>query len=93
MAIRVTAIRLYSGSTHEHISRLWWVNPSTGAVGNNTRAEVVAYIDDDNGKVFVEDPRGMRVDVSVVKPKYGAKYLRTSADGMWTNNLLSLPQK
>ncbi|QDG65292.1 DUF3892 domain-containing protein [Pseudarthrobacter sp. NIBRBAC000502772] len=30
--------------------------------------------------------------VAVVKPQGGTPYLRTHADGMWNNNLLSLPR-
>jgi hypothetical protein len=32
-----------------------------------------------------------RVNVGVVKPQGGQPYLRTHADGKWTNNLLNLP--
>ncbi|MEU4159551.1 DUF3892 domain-containing protein [Actinoplanes sp. NPDC026670] len=94
MAIRITAIRLSGGDDHEHIVRLWWVNPSSASEEkNNSRAEIVAWIETTNGKAYVEDARGNRVDVGVVKPKYGEKYLRTHADGIWTNNLLSLPRR
>jgi Protein of unknown function (DUF3892) len=41
----------------------------------------------------VEDARGNRADVGVVTPTHGAKYLRTYADGVWTDNLLALPRK
>lgn len=93
MAIRITAIRLSGGNTHQHIVRLWRNNPSTGATGDNTRAEVVDWIENQNGKAYVEDSAGHRADVGVVTPEQGAKYLRTYADGVWTNNLLSLPQQ
>lgn len=93
MAIRFTAIRLSGGTQHEHITRLWWVNPSNSKSGDDTRAELVAWIENDGGKAYVEDSAGNRADVGVVKPATGAKYLRTHADGKWTNNLLSLPRK
>jgi hypothetical protein len=35
----------------------------------------------------------VRVDDGVVTPAYGPKYLRTYADGRWTDNLLALPRK
>lgn len=92
MAIRFTAIRLSGGITHQHIVRLWWVNPSTGETGDNTRAQLVDWIENQNGKAYVEE-HGHRVNVGVVTPSSGAKYLRTYADGCWSNNLLSLPQK
>jgi uncharacterized protein DUF3892 len=36
---------------------------------------------------------GNRVDVGVVTPTDGSKYLRTYADGKWTDNLLALPRR
>ena len=56
---------------------------------DNTRAEIVAWIEDENGKAYVQDDHGNRVDVGVVTPAIGPKYLRTYADGIGTNNLLS----
>jgi hypothetical protein len=53
----------------------------------------VTWVEDENGKAYVEDARGNRADVLVVTPTYGAKYLRTYADGRWTDNLLALPRK
>lgn len=93
MAIRITHIHLSGGTTHEHITQLWWTNPASGTSGDNTRAEIVAWIENKDGKAYVQDPQGHRADVGVVTPQNGAKYLRTYADGVWTNNLLALPQK
>ena len=93
MAIRFTAIRMSGGSGHEHITHLWWINPGTSKSGDNTRAQLVAWIENEGGKAYVEDGAGHRADVGVVTPAYGSKYLRTHADGKWTNNLLSLPRR
>jgi hypothetical protein len=93
VAIRITAIRLSGGTTHQHIVRLWWTNPADGESGDNSRAEIVLFIEQKNGKAYVEDSRGRRADVGVVTPAHGAKYLRTHADGVWTDNLLALPQR
>lgn len=93
MAIKITAIRLTGGTAHEHISHLWWSDPGTGKAGDNSRGEIVAWIESDDGKAFVEDARGYRVNVGVVRPASGPKYLKTHADGVWTNNLLALPQR
>jgi hypothetical protein len=92
MSIRITAVRLTGGNTHQHITRLWWTNPANGKSGENTRAEIVAWIEDDNGKAYVEEA-GRRVDVLVVTPATGPTYLRTHADGVWANNLLELPRR
>ncbi|MGW0502043.1 DUF3892 domain-containing protein [Micromonospora sp. NPDC003241] len=93
MAIKITAIRLSDGAAHEHIVWLWWENPSTGATGNNSRAALIEWIESQGGKAYVEDSRGNRADVGVVKPTYGEKYLRTHANGVWTDNLLALPRQ
>lgn len=92
VSIRFTAIRLSGGTTHQHITRLWWTNPSTSKTDDNSRAELAAWIEK-GGKAYVEDRYGNRVDVGVVTPPVGEKYLRTHADGKWTDNLLALPRK
>lgn len=53
----------------------------------------MSWIEDKNGKAYVEDAQGNRADVLVIAPSYGEKYLRTHADGRWTDNLLALPRK
>lgn len=93
MSIRFTHIRLSGGTSHQHITRLWWVNPGTGQTGNNSRSSLVSWIEDEGRKAYVEDRSGHRVNVGVVTPKFGEKYLRTFADGVWTDNLLALPRK
>ncbi|MFD0882970.1 DUF3892 domain-containing protein [Streptosporangium algeriense] len=93
MAIKIIAIRLVGGNGHEHISRLWWVNSGSGENGENSREEIIAWIETKNGEAYVEDARGNRADVGVVKPNGRPKYLRTYADGKWTDNLLALPRK
>ena len=93
MTIRITAIRLAGGTSHEHITHLWWTNPATGKAGYSSRQQIVSWIENGDGKAYVDDGRGNRADVGVVIPRHGAKYLRTHADGRWTDNLLALPRK
>jgi len=93
MAIRITAVRMSGGANHEHIVRLWWTNPADSSAGDSSRSEIVSWIENKNGKAYVEDDQRNRVDVGVVKPAYGDKYLRTYADGKWTDNLLALPRR
>ncbi|MGW6507734.1 DUF3892 domain-containing protein [Streptomyces niveus] len=93
MAIQITARRMSGGTTHQHIVRLWWTEPSTGKNGNNPRADIVGWIENKNIKAYTDDGRGDRADVAVVTPGHGEKYLRTHADGVWTNNLLALPER
>lgn len=93
MAIRIMAIRLAGGQIHEHISHLWWTNPADGKTGNNTRGQIVEWIEKENGKAYADDQHGHRADVRVVTPMVGQKYLRTYADGEPTDNLLALQRK
>ena len=93
MAGRITHIRQAGGAGHEHITHLWWTDPASGQAGDNTRAQTVSWIEDKHGKAYVEDGPGNRADVGVITPAYGPKYLRTHADGRWTDNLLALPRK
>lgn len=91
MAIQIIAVRLTGGHTHQHITHLWWVNPSTGTKGDNSRAVIVQFIEVEHGKVFVNEA-GHPVEVLVRRPEYGEKYLQTRRDGIWQNNLLALPR-
>lgn len=91
MATRIIGIRLEGGYSHQHISQLKWINPSTNEGGVNTWAAIVDFIENQHGKAFV-DEGGYRVDVYVRTPASGPKFLQTYADGRWQNNLLSLPQ-
>lgn len=93
MALKFTARRMSGGHQHEHIARLWWVNPADGDTGNGTRAQLVKWVED-GGKGYAEDARGNnRAYVAVRTSSSGTKYLQTHADSVWTNNLLALPEK
>lgn len=92
MSIRITAVRLTGGTTHQHITRLWWTNPANGKSDDSSRATIVSWIENESGEAYV-DGGGHRVDVAVVTPTSGPKYLRTHADGVWTDNLLALPRR
>jgi len=93
MSIKIINIRLsVGGSLHEHITDLKWVDDSdTAKTGSNTRAQIVDLIENKNGKAHTGSGN-TRAEVGVVKPPEGSKYLRTYADGQWTNNLLALPR-
>ncbi|MCX4758596.1 DUF3892 domain-containing protein [Kitasatospora purpeofusca] len=91
MAIQITAVRLSpGGATHEHITHLWWTDQASGDTGNSTRAQLVDWIENQSGRAYTCDAAGHRTEVAVVTPAHGEKYLRTRADGVWTNNLLAV---
>jgi hypothetical protein len=93
MAIQITAVQLSpGGTTHQHIVRLRRKSPATGSSGDCARAEIVKWIEEEDGEAYTDDGRGHRADVLVVTPVYGDKCLRSYADGVWTDNLLVLPR-
>lgn len=91
MAVRITAVRLSQGGyLNEHITHVRWVEYDTNKSGDDTKAQMVQWID--NGvQAFVESYT-TKVAVLVVRPQHGEPYLRTYANGTWTDNLLSLPR-
>jgi hypothetical protein len=83
---QITCINLSQGGTHhEHITHV-----GNGSQWRSTVAEVVAWIKSSANTFYVKDSRGNRANVGVVEPSGRAPYLRTYADGVWTDNLLSL---
>ncbi|KZB83620.1 DUF3892 domain-containing protein [Amycolatopsis regifaucium] len=89
MAIKIIASRLEGGRFHENITKLRWVNPGNGETGESLVSAIVAWIEDEDGKAYVDE--GIhRVGVEIIKPTFGPKFLRTRADGIWKNNLLEL---
>lgn len=85
----ITKSQSYGG--HEHITAVG--NPWAPSGGWRwLTQQVVDSIDAGTNTFFVLDPlTEKRANVGVVRPAYGAAYLRTYADGLWNDNLLSLP--
>jgi hypothetical protein len=78
-------------SSHEYITHIG--NGATNPPWKWTREQVIASIDARTNTFFVVDPRtGRRADIAVVREAGRVPFLRTHADGVWTDNLLSLPQ-
>jgi hypothetical protein len=87
--VQVTCItKPYPESRHEHITHLG------GRTWKWTREDVIASIEASTNTFYVLDPRtGKRDNVGVVRPRDGrAPFVQTYADGVWTDNLLSLNQ-
>ena len=85
----ITHIHMSGGTVHEHIISVKWRNPSDNTIGESTVATMIDWIENKKGVAKVTDGKNT-VDVGVGK---GTKpYLRTHADGKWTNNLLALPR-
>jgi hypothetical protein len=86
--VYVTAIHLEGGSGHEHIASVRWRNPADAKTGQSTKADMVDWIKNKNGDARVTDGTNT-VQVGVVDAS--PPYIRTHADGKWTDNLLALP--
>jgi Protein of unknown function (DUF3892) len=83
----ITAIHMSGGEKHEHIAKVRWSEPGAGS-GESTRSEMVTWINN-GGDARVKAPSG---DVKVVVVPGNPPYLRTRANGVDTDNLLSLPR-
>lgn len=78
------------GSGHEHIAKVKWKNPDNGKQGESTCSVMVNYITNQNGDVYVCGGHAHIARVGVVSGN--PPYLRTYADGAWSDNLLALPK-
>lgn len=95
MSIRITCISKDNGNhanPHEAITALGWVNEQTGQTGITSRLDMYDWIKNKGGVAFVRDRSGNTVRVETAISPSGTKYVRTYADGIWTDNLLSLPE-
>ncbi|HKO20074.1 MAG TPA: DUF3892 domain-containing protein [Acidobacteriaceae bacterium] len=85
----VTAVRMSAGSSHQHIAAVRWLNPNSGIAGTNDTASVIEWLGKPGAVATVAGEEGPAT-VGVVKAS--PPYLRTYADGEWTDNLLALPR-
>jgi hypothetical protein len=81
-----------SGSSHERIAELEYVNQETYKTGRASRVDMHDWLKNDKGQAFVTDTAGDKVYVYPRENEYGTKYVQTYADKTWKDNLLYLPQ-
>lgn len=89
--IEITAVSFDDSRAHEHITAVLWRSASTPA-GHSAREAIVAWLDTHSANEAVVADGADYVQVAVVRPESGAPYLRTQADGVWTDDLLALPR-
>jgi hypothetical protein len=75
------------GSQHEHIASVQWENRTTNESGYKTRAQMVQFVEGGGDARVANGSSYVKVGVVNATPKY----IRTYADGKWTDNLLALP--
>ena len=88
--IYITAVHMSpsSANDHQHIASLKWFEPGKTTTSVASREDIIDWING-RGEARVQDGKGY-VLVGVVDAS--PPYLRTYADGRYTNNLLSLPR-
>ena len=94
MAIRITCINKSNGyhqDPHHAISDLGWIEEGTGKTGKSTRLQIYDWIRQ-GGVAHVRDAKGNNARVGAREHANGTKFLQTHADGVWTDNLLALPE-
>ena len=83
--VRITCItKNPRNNTHEGITHLG------NSAGKWSRAEVIGWIESGQN-TFYTLANNLRANIAVVNGAHG-KYLRTHADGQYTDNLLALPE-
>jgi len=88
--IEITGIRLEGGEGHEHISDVLWRSAAT-PLACASRQTLVDWLAEGNENQAIVADGSAWVHVAVVRRANEPPYLRTHADGLWTDNLLSLP--
>ena len=87
--VQVTEVHMSSGgSAHEHIVSVKWVNPTTSERGETTKGSMVTFIRGGGQATVSDGIRTINVEVRDAQPPY----IQTRADGIWSDNLLSLPR-
>jgi exosome complex RNA-binding protein Rrp42 (RNase PH superfamily) len=90
MSVYITAVHMVAGGTgHEHIAEVRWEDRQTKNTNVSTRATMVDWIKNKGGDARVANGNSY-VQVGVVEAT--PPYIRTHADGKWSDNLLALPR-
>ena len=95
MAIRITCINKSGGfhaDPHHSITNLGWIQDGTGKTGRSSREEVYTWLKTEAGQAYVLDGRGNRAKVLPRENANGTRFVQTVADGVWSDNLLALPE-
>lgn len=94
MAVRITCIKK-SGGYHENpytaIQSMNWQNESNGKTGTSTRIEMYNWIEE-GGEAYVKDWLGNKTILITAISASGTKYVKTTANNVTSDNLLSLPE-
>jgi hypothetical protein len=95
--IEITAVRLAGGSRHPHIAAVLWRAAaarakSASTSGQSQLRELIDWLGMSPENHAVVDDGSAYCLVAVVRPHGRPPFIRTRADGAWTNALLALPR-
>lgn len=91
MTVRIVDVRMApSGRSHEAISHYLWEDDSNGTSNWAEKTLMVEWVRRNPNKAWVVGP-AVRALLEVIENPGGEAYLRTRADGVLSDNLLSLP--
>ena len=96
MAIRITCINKQQGfhqDPHHAIESLGWIEDGTGKNDKSTRLQIYDWLKNQNGSAYVLDRLGNKAFLYPRENPAGTKFVQTYADRVWTDNLLSLPER
>jgi len=88
--IEITAVSFGQARAHEHITAVLWRSASS-STGHSAREAIVAWLDSSSANRAVVANGSDYVEVAVARTANQSPYLRTRADGVWTDHLLALP--
>jgi hypothetical protein len=88
MTVYVTAVTSSSARQHEHISGIRWLDTGNSTSKTMSTDECIAWLRKGNHMLVAGDTGPADVRVVEATPPY----LRTVADGNYTDNLLALPR-
>lgn len=92
--IEIIERHMVGGQLHEHIAEVKYED-TDGKTKRMSREAAVAWLDKSDAHTAIVRSRTDASDyvyVGAVHPKHSDAYIRTYANGKWTDNLLSLPE-
>lgn len=94
MSVRITCIKK-NGGYHENpytaIESMKWINDSNNETGTTSRLGMYKWVKD-GGIAYVQDAQDNKAELIHTETALGTKYVKTKADDVKSDNLLSLPE-
>ena len=95
MEVRITCIKRDDGSVHDHdhaIDFYGWQNELTNKRALADRQAMVNWVKQPGNAAYVKNNFQQKVYCKVNTSRNGIEFLQTYSNGMFTDNLLHLPE-